>query len=161
MILNRLLAALVIGGAAASAVAQSDGASGDAPVGKVNAVYVREARGLFIEKKLVRSFTGKELWVDVRAASQVAETAVGELFEVPADIVIERGDLVATRIGDPSARNWNLIPEVNRVTSLAVKHDTSMPMAFGLNAKPAPGLGTQAHACYAPTRVASAGEVIR
>ncbi len=92
MILNRLLAALVIGGAAASAVAQSDGASGDAPVGKVNAVYVREARSLFIEKKLLRKVTGKELWVDVRAASQVVETAVGELFEVPADIAIERGD---------------------------------------------------------------------
>jgi len=158
MRLNKIIAGLLVTGAAASALAQSDGVKGDAVIGKVNTVYVLEAKGLYIEKKLLRKTENKEVWVDIRLATSIPGEPTGELFQVPADIAIERGDLVATRVGDLTPRIMGLLPEVSRVTLLVAKHDTLMAMAFGLsNSRRPQGLHANAQACWSPTRVADAG----
>src|SRR4051812_33516213 len=115
-------------------MAFADGHSAGITVGKVDRVYVSEARGLFIDKQLPKRAAGKEMWVDVRGATMTADHATGELFKVPADMAIERGDLVAARFGDQSARalDPNLIPTPNRVTQIVAPHDSLMAMMFGL-----------------------------
>jgi hypothetical protein len=125
MKLTKILAGLLMSGAVVSACASSE-------IGKVDRVYVREARGLYFEKKLLRRTEGKEVWVNVRGATMVSDKSTGEMFKVPADLAIERGDLVATRIGDESLRDLNLVPIPNKVTQLVARHDTLMAMTFGL-----------------------------
>jgi hypothetical protein len=132
MKLNKILAGLLISGAIVSTIAHAGGATADSDIGKVDAVYVREARGLFIEKKLLHHSEGKEVWVDVRGPMTVADKTTGEMFKVPADLAIERGDLVATQAGDESGRFLNLIPIPNKVTQLVAPHDSLMAMMFGL-----------------------------
>jgi hypothetical protein len=118
----------------------------------VDTVYVREAKGLYIEKKLLRKIEHKELWVDVRFATALPGDPKSELFQVPADIAIERGDLVATRIGEPTLRSMNLLPVVSRVTRLVARHDTLMAMAFGIsNSRRTQGLGVETQAYSSPT----------
>lgn len=138
MRLNKIIAGLLIAGAVVSAVAHADGGAGDAAVGRVDKVYVREARGLFIEQKLLQSSAGKEVWVEVRGPDTVADKTTGEMFKVPVNLAIERGDLVATRIGDDSVHemNLNLIPIPNKVTQLIARHDSLMAMTFGLPKAP-------------------------
>jgi hypothetical protein len=132
MRLNRIIAALLMAGTAVPAVSQSDSVAGDSLVSKVAAVYVRESRGLYIEKKLLRTSGTKELWVHVRLATALPGEAAGELFQVPPEITIEVGDLVTTRSGDPTPRQMNLLPEVNRVTRVVAGHDSLMAIAFGI-----------------------------
>jgi hypothetical protein len=132
--LNAMIVGLLVAGSAVSAMAFADGESASTTVGKVDRVYVCEARGLFIDKKILRRTAGKEIWVDVRGATMAADHATGELFKVPAELAIERGDLVATQLGDQSVRalNPNLIPTPNIVTQLVAPHDSLMAMMFGL-----------------------------
>jgi hypothetical protein len=140
MTLNKIFTGLLIAGAATSALAQSDSAIDTPVISKVDTVYVREAKGLYIEKSLLRHIDGKQLWVDVRLATMVAGETASELFQVPADLAIERGDLVTTRIGDTTALSLKLIPEVSRVATLVAKSDTLMAMTFGhTNSKSALG----------------------
>jgi hypothetical protein len=136
MRLNKILAGLLMTGAIVSATAHADGVPENTAVGKVDAVYVREARGLFIEKKLLRHSEDKEVWVDVRGAATVAATTTGEMFQVPADLAIRRGDLVATRMGDASGLEFKLIAIPNKVTQLVAPHDSLMAMTFGLPKAP-------------------------
>ena len=123
MNINKILAGLVMAGAAATALAQ------DGAVGKVDTIYVREAKGLFIEKKLVRNNPSKDLWVNVRL---VTGEAASELYKVPAELAIERGDLVAMRDGDPTPASMNLLPIDNKVTQLVARSDTLQAMLFGI-----------------------------
>ena len=102
----------------------------------MDTVYVREAKGLFIEKKLLRHSEGREVWVDVRGAATVAATTIGDMFQVPADLAIQRGDLVATRMGDDSALAFKLIAIPNKITRLVAPHDSLMAMTFGLPKAP-------------------------
>ena len=147
MRLNRIMAGLLLSGVVVST--QSAAMTGDSLISKVETVYVRVARGLYIEKKLLKKTELKELWVDVRFATSLPGEPASELFQVPADIAIDSGDLVTTRIGDPTPRELNLIPVVNRVTRLVAKYDTPMAMAFGLsNSKPTQGLFVKAEACW-------------
>jgi hypothetical protein len=134
MKLSALISVLVMTGVAVS-VARADGTPASDTIGKVSRVYVAEARGLFIEKKLTKHTGGKEIWVDVRSKSMVTNDEVGELFKVPADMAIERGDLVATQAGDSSVRalNSNLIATPNQVTRLVAPHDSLIAMTFGLS----------------------------
>jgi hypothetical protein len=130
--LNNVLAGVLISGAIESTAAHAEDRPGNVTIGKVDRVYVREFRGLYIEKKLLRHNEGKELWVDVRDPATAASQTIGEMFKVPADLAIERGDLVATRYGDESGAYLNLIPTPNKVTQLVARHDTLMAMMFGL-----------------------------
>ena len=133
MKLSALISVLVMTGITVSA-ARADGTPASDTIGKVNRVYVAEARGLFIEKKLTKRTGGKEIWVDVRSKLMITNDEVGELFKVPTDMAIERGDLVATQIGDVSVRslNPNLIATPNQVTQLIAPHDSLLAMMFGL-----------------------------
>ena len=131
MRLNKFLAGLLMTGAVVAPVAHADGRPGNAGVGKVDTVYVREARGFFIEKKLLHHSEGKEVWVDVRSPETVVAETTGEMFKVPADLTIERGDLVATQIG-AAGRELSLIPIPNKVTLLVAPRDSLMAMTFGL-----------------------------
>jgi hypothetical protein len=133
--LKAIITRLLMAGSVVSAMACADGESASTTVGKVDRVYVCEARGLFMDKKLLKRTAGKEIWVDVRDATIAADHETGELFKVPAELAIERGDLVATQIGDQSVRdlNPNLIPTQNRVTQLIAPHDSLMAMMFGLS----------------------------
>ena len=135
---TRIIAGLLTCAAVVSANAHADNAA-NSEVGKVDTVYVRQARGLFIEKKLVRKIEDKEIWVDARTADALEQHTGGEMFKVPSNLPIERGDLVAMRLGDESARALNLIPIPNQVTHLVARHDTLMAIAFGLP-KTSPGL---------------------
>ena len=129
---NKFSAVLLILSVMASAVAQAAGVVDSSTIGKVDTVYVGEARGLYIEKKLLRKTEGQQLWVDVRRANSLPGMPDSELFQVPADMAVERGDLVATQFGDQTPRNLNLIPAENRLTALVARHDTLMAMTFGL-----------------------------
>jgi hypothetical protein len=158
MRLNIIIAGILVAVASAPTLAQSDSAADNSMISKVDTVYVREANGLYIEKKLLRKTEHRELWVDVRFATTPVGEPNSELFKVPADIAIERGDLVAARFGDPTPRNMKLLPETNRVTGLVAKHDTLMAMTFGLsNSKRVQGLFSEAQACRSSTQVADAG----
>ena len=132
MKLKKMIAGLLMSAAITPISAYAGDAADISTVGKVDAVYVREARGLFIEKKLVRKFEDQEIWVDVRTATALADNAGGGMFKVPSELRLERGDLVATRVGDESARGLNLIPIPNQVTQLVARHDTLMAITFGL-----------------------------
>jgi hypothetical protein len=162
MTLIKIVSGALLAAAAGSVLAQDDGATGNSAVSKVAAVYVREARGLYYEKALLRRAEDKALWVEVRFADALTGGVKSELFLVPAGVAIERGDLVVTRAGDESPRNLNLLPDVSRVTRLVAKHDTLMAMAFGLsNSTQLPGLYAQSQACWVPTQVADAGEFLK
>ena len=134
MKLNAMIAGLVMAGSVVSATAYADGDPASDSIGKVNRVYVAEARGLYIEKKLARHTAGKDIWAHVRSATIVASDATGDMFKVPADLAIERGDLVATQAGDSSAHTLdpNLIATPNKITRLVAPHDSLTAMMFGL-----------------------------
>jgi hypothetical protein len=142
---------------AAPALAQQDDAGSKSLIGKVETVYVREARGLYFEKKLVRRTEGKELWAEIRLPQPSGGGSSSELARLPTDVAIETGDLVETEIVDPMPRNRALF-EVNQVTKVVAKHNTLPAMLFGLsNPRPIPGFHAEALACIpACTRVAIA-----
>jgi hypothetical protein len=132
-------------------LAQSDGVSGSSTIGRVDAVYVREARGLYYEKKLMRGTEQKEAWVEVHFASSPPVGPESGLFKVPANISAERGDLVATRNGDATPSDMHLLPDVGRVTALVATHGTPMAMNFdNPDARRVPGLYTAARARSIP-----------
>jgi hypothetical protein len=126
-----LLVLLTAAGFAPGLAQAGGGAVGDA-VGRVETVYVRESRDLFIEKKLVQKTAGRELWVEVNFAQE----SNPELYRMPVDVKIERGDVVATHAGDSKLHANNLVPQVNRVTEVVAPHDRVMAMSFGLSAAP-------------------------
>jgi hypothetical protein len=128
---NKFSAVILISGVMAAA-AQAAGVADNSMIGKVDTVYVGEARGLYIEKKLLRKIEDKKLWVDVHRANSLPGMLDSELFQVPADMAVERGDLVATQFGDQTPRDLKLIPVENRLTALVARHDTLMAMTFGL-----------------------------
>jgi hypothetical protein len=142
MNLNGMIAGLVMAGSVVSATAYADGEPASDTIGKVNRVYVAEARGLYVEKKLTRHAAGKDVWADVRIAATAASDATGDMFKVPADMAIERGDLVATQAGDSSVRslNSNLIETPNQVTRLVAPHDSLIAIMFGLPQASPPAL---------------------
>ena len=113
----------------APGLVQAGGAADGDGIGRVETVYVRESPDLFIEKKLLRKTAGKELWAEVKFAREAAS----ELYRMPADVKVERGDVVATQAGDSILHTMNLVPQVNRVTELVAPHDTLMAMGFGLS----------------------------
>ena len=142
---------------AAPALAQQDDAGNKSLIGKVETVYVREARGLYFEKKLVRRAEGKELWAEIRLPQPSSGGSSSELARLPADVAIETGDLVETRIVEPMPQNRALL-EVNQVIKVVAKHDTLPALLFGLfNPRPIPGFHSEALACIpAGTRLAIA-----
>jgi hypothetical protein len=125
--LEMTLLVLLTAAGFAPGLAQAGG-DGDV-IGRVETVYVRESRDFFIEKKLLRKTAGKELWVAVN----VAQESKSELYRMPADVKIERGDMVATQAGDSKFHSMNLVPQGNRVTELVAPRDTLMAMSSGLS----------------------------
>ena len=148
---EQLILGLLIAGAAAPASARGNDVSGDAVIGKVETVFICESKGLYFEKKLLRNTRGKELWAEIRFANSFPDDPDRELYKLPENTTIERGDLVATRNADPMPSVMKLLPEVSRVTQLIAKHDTLMAMSFGLsNSRPMKGLTVQAAMCSNP-----------
>ena len=147
-------------------------ANSGALTARVETVYVRESRGLFIEKKLLKRTGEKELWAEVRIENPVRREYVTELAKLPANVAIERGDLVAavitesTRPGSTQFAQSNRagiapFPEINRVTALLAKHDSLRAMLFGLN-KPRQNIEFEPQACEAqPTELAYAAPAAR
>jgi hypothetical protein len=129
---------------AVPACAQAGDAAGAARVGRIETIYVRVSPDLFIEQKLLRKTAGKELWADVKFAQEPAQ----EIFRMPAQIVVEGGDLVATQPGDTKLHSMNLLPQDNRVTELVAKRGTLMAMSYGsANAASARGLYAEPSVC--------------
>jgi len=133
--------------AALATSAPAHGADGSHLTGQVERVYVRESRGLFIEKKLVHHPEQRELWAEVRIENPLRGEYVTELAQLPENVNIEHGDLVDTRMTDATLLGVAQfsppsfyavpsgpapVPEVNRVTALLAKHDTLRAMLFGL-----------------------------
>lgn len=140
---------------AAPVAAQQHGATNGNLIGKVETVYVREGRGVYFEKKLMRRTEGRELWADVRLPRPASGAASSELARLPANAAIETGDLVETKIVDPMPQNRELFA-VNQVLKVVAKHDTLPAMLFGLSEpSPARDFPAEALACIpAGTRVA-------
>jgi hypothetical protein len=126
---------------------QSATANSGAMTGRIETVYVRESRNFFIEKKLLKRPSEKDLWAEVRVENPGHTEYVTELAKLPENVSIERGDLVEAVITEPApqssaqfARNnaggLAPFPEVNRVTALLAKRDTLRAMLFGLNKRP-------------------------
>ena len=164
MRIDKIIAGLVFAAVTLPALAQQTAANGDTLVGKIETIFVREARALYYEKKLLRKTDGKELWAEIRFAHQLQDGSRGELAQLPANSALERGDLVEIRVADMMPPGLPLLPDVTRVTSLVAKSDTLQAMLFGLpNARPRKGMLMEAQACITtfPTYVASATANIR
>ena len=160
----KIIVGLVLAAVTLPAPAQENAAGSHTLVGKVETIYVREARDLFYEKKLLRKTDGKQLWAEIRFADQLPDGSRGELAQLPANAAIERGDLVEIRVAGMMPRGLPLLPEVTHVTSLVAKNDTLQAMVFGLpNARPMKGVLVEAQACSSPfpTSVASAAAYTR
>jgi hypothetical protein len=158
MKLDHFVCGIVLAAATSAALAQQAVATG-----RVETVYVRESRNLFIEKKLLKRSENKELWAEVRIENPLSKEYVTELAKLPDAMAVDRGDLVETAISEstllgvaqfapvkPFAVSAGLMPfpEVNRVTALVAKHDTLRAMLFGLNnSRPRGNLGVEAQAC--------------
>src|SRR5258707_671734 len=127
---NKLLAGLII--AIGSVCAQPSESLADEMVGKVGTVFVRESRGLYIEKKLLRKVENKELWADIHFETSRVGHVVYELFKLSPEAAIEHGDWVMTKVGDSSGLAYNILAEPNEVTKLVAKHHALMAMTFGL-----------------------------
>ena len=159
MRIDKIIAGLVFAAVTLPAAAQQTPANGNTLIGKVETIYVREARDLFYEKKLLHKIDGKELWAEIRSAAQMQNGASGELAQLPATVTIARGDLVEIRVAGMMPRGLPLLPEVTHVTSLVAKNDTMQAMLFGLpDARPMKGVLVEAQACSSPfpTYLASA-----
>jgi hypothetical protein len=151
MRLNKLITGLMIAGMAATTLAQPVSVTG-----KVETVYVREARGLYYEKKLLSGATNKPVWAEVRTATALPGEPQTELVRVPANLVVERGDVVTFRAGDETPLDMNLIPTMSRVTALVARHDTLAAMTYGIvNPAPAQNLFVQAHSPWMPAQAAN------
>lgn len=156
----------------ASALAQDNSARGNSVTGRVETVFVRESRNLFIEKKLIRQSAQKELWAEVRVESPASNEYVTELARLPENLLVERGDLVETLMADSTLSGLSQfsspglyaisgglapLPDVNRVTMLVARRDTLRAMLFGIyNPRPSRGLYTEAQACTGPGSTALA-----
>ena len=161
---------LLAAGASPVLAQQSATANSGAMTGRIETVYVRESRNFFIEKKLFKRPSEKDLWAEVRVENPARTEYVTELAKLPENVSIERGDLVEALITEPAlqgsaqyARNIAggiaPFPEVNRVTALLAKRDTLRAMLFGLN-KPQPRqpMAFEPQACVEkPTELAYAG----
>ena len=149
----------IIVGLVLAAVTMPAPAQQNAAIGKVETIYVRESKDLYYEKKIVRRPEGKQLWAEIRLPGQIQDGTRGELAQLPANAVIERGDLVEIRVAESMPQGLPLLADVTRVTTLVAKNDTLQAMVFGLpGARPTQGLFMEAQACTGmfPTAVASA-----
>ena len=136
MATHKWVIGLVVAGAVSAACAESGEATTHGVIGKVGTVYVSEARGLYIEKKLLKKIENKELWADVRFENSRPDDTNYEMFKLPPEATIEPGDLVNTKTGDNSALAFKLLPDPNKITQLVAKRDTLMAMTFGLPKSP-------------------------
>ena len=155
MKLVHFVAVLPLALLAAPGLAQQDNAGNKNQIGKVGTVYVREARGLYIEKNLMRRTEGKELWAEVRLPQSSGSSSSSELAKLPQDVAVETGDVVETRLVEPVYGDVAQL-EVNRVIRVVAKHDTLPAMLLGLaDSPPVPGFDADALACTpATTQVA-------
>mgnify|MGYP001474701547 CR=1 FL=1 len=130
-----------------AALAQQDNAGSKNQIGKVQSVYVREARGLYIEKSLIRRPEGRELWAEVRVAQPASGGVASELAKLPAHVTVDTGDVVETRLVEPVHGDVAQL-EVNRVIRVVAKFDTLPAMLLGLAGSQAvPGLRADALVC--------------
>jgi hypothetical protein len=151
MRLNKIITALLIAGTTAAALAQPVSVTG-----RVQTVYVREARGLYYEKKLLTGAATKPVWAEVRTEAALPGEPQTELVRVPANLAVERGDIVSFRTGDETPLDLNLIPSVSRVTALVARHDTLAAITYGVvNPAPAQNLFVQAHSPWVPAQAAN------
>ena len=130
---NLMIAAIAMSATIAPAYAGQD--EGQSAAGRVETVMVKEARGLYIEKKLVRKAEDKEVWVEVRFPGSGMNGAQTDLFQVPENATLERGDIVVAEVADQSPRVFSLIADVNRVTSLVARHDTLYALLFDMGTR--------------------------
>ena len=121
-----LLAAL----AAAPGLAENTDAG--AVTGKVVNIYVRDANNFYIEAGLVHDKAGKQQWTEVRFAAPLADGRTSEMVRMPDATIVERGDLVSTRLVEKRDSLPGLIPAVNRMVALVAKHDTLAAMLFDM-----------------------------
>jgi hypothetical protein len=171
MKLDQIVPALLFAAIASSALAQQSVANSGPLTGRIETVFVRESRNLFIEKKLLKRSKDKELWAEVRVENSLRNEYVTELAQLPENMIVERGDLVEAVIADsalsgfaplsqfsPYAIAGGLapLPEINRITALVARRDTLRAMLFGLyNPQPRQSLAFEAQACVEkPTSLA-------
>ena len=135
--MNRKLIFATIAAAVAIAPAYADntGDHGQAAAGRVETVLVKEARGFFIEKKLLRKTDDKEIWVEVRFPASYLSGPDTNVFQVPENVALERGDIVMAEIADQSPRVFKLIAGENQVTSLVAKRDTLQALLFDVRSR--------------------------
>ncbi len=133
---SKLIIALLAALAAAPGLAENTGAG--EITGKVVNVYVRDANNFFIETGLVRDKAGKQQWTEVRFAAPLADGRTSEMVRMPDAAIVERGDLVSTRLVEKRDSLPGLLPAVNRMVALVAKHDTLAAQTFDAP-KPAAG----------------------
>jgi len=121
--------------AIASAHAGQNDASGQAAAGRVETVMVKQARGFFIEKKLLRKTDDKEVWVEVRFPATYLNGPDTNVFQVPENTTLERGDIVMAEVADQSPRVFKLLAGENQVTSLVARHDTLQALLFDVRSR--------------------------
>jgi hypothetical protein len=144
--LDRLIAGVVIAGAAISALAQQDGA--DKLVGKVQNVYVREANNLFYEKKLVRRAATTELWAEIRFAQETGGGTTSAMAKLGRDASIERGDVVVVWIPETGPADLPLLADTPLVEALIAGRDTVGALGFALPAlQHLDGVGLETRSC--------------
>jgi hypothetical protein len=171
MKLNYFVWGILLAATTPSALAQQDVANSGPLTGRIETVFVRESRNLFIEKKLLKRSDSKDLWAEVRVENPVRNEYVTELAKLPANMNVERGDLVEAVIADSTVSGFAQLsqfspyavagglaplPEVNRITALVARRDTLRAMLFGLNnSQPRQSLSFEPQACIEkPTSLA-------
>ena len=111
-----IIAAMTMLSAIAPAHAGNDGAGAENAAGRVESVMVRDAH---------------EAWVKVWLPANRARGSRSDLFQVPEDVTLERGDIVMVQtaghgLDNPAAGG-------NRITSVLARHDTLYAMLFEIS----------------------------
>jgi hypothetical protein len=114
--LNVIIITTIVLAASISACADLPQVESNSVIGKVDGVFIREHRGLYVETSLIpRDQRGKELWALVRFAAPVEGGRTSELTMIPPGVALRTGDAVEISLGDNGGITSGPLPTVSRV----------------------------------------------
>ena len=141
-----LVAAALVAGCATD----NSGVSGS-QIGKVQGVYVEQYSGIYIDRQMAATESGKPVWVYVTFDRPLKDGTRFATAVLEQDSGVEPGDLVQVRLARDHDQDPAATPVRNQVVALIAKHDTARARAFG-SAPGRPAVETVKQAAVDPQR---------
>jgi hypothetical protein len=116
--------------ALAAGCATDKSVEGTSHIGKVQAVYVEQYAGVFVDRQAAGDDADKVVWVYVTFDRPLADGRRFATAILEQDTGVQTGDLVQLRFARDGDLQRDAQPARNQVIALIAKHDTAAARAF-------------------------------